>query len=299
MRPLDLFGLVSLAAIWGSSYLFLRLGAGEFGAAALAGMRAVIAASILLPLMLWRVGAADLRANWKPVLVIGITNAALPYLLFGFAAMTLSAGMSAVLNASTPLFAATIAWVWLRDRPTPLRVAGLVIGFAGVSWLVWDKAVVKPGADGAAAAWAVAACLLAGLLYGFSGNFAKRRLQGVPPLAVAAGGQLVAAVLLVVPGLLEWPPIAPSAQAWTAVIVLSIVCTAFAYVLLYWLIARTGAPRTMTVSFLIPVFGVVWGAAFLHEEFTREMALGCAVVLLGTALTTGLLRMPRRNAAEA
>ena len=291
MKRSDFTILLTLAALWGSSYLFMRLGAGEFGAVPFAGLRAGIAALLLLPSLVWRRGLADLRNHWRPLVVIGLTQSALPFVLFSFAATAITTGLSAILGATTPLFAALISWAWLGERLPASRVAGLLVGFAGVIGLAWHKAALK--SSGPAVGWAILACLLAALLYGYSANYTKRRAAGVPPLAVAAGSQLASALLLALPAAWSWPAVAPSGRAWGALLTLAIACTTVAYVLFYGLIARVGAARTVTVTFLIPVFGVLWGTLFLGEAITPGMALGCAVVLTGTGLTTGFIRLPR------
>ena len=287
MKRTDLAELLLLAALWGASYLFMRLGAVEFGAFALAGVRSLCAVLVMVPFVAWRGGFGDWKKYWKDILVVGFTNSALPFVLFSYAALSITAGMSAVINATVPLFAALIGWLWLKDTLTPTRMLGLAIGFAGVVWLVADKASFKPGASHAG--WAILACLAATLLYGFSANFAKRRLAEARPLAVAAGSHVVSALVLAGPMVVLWPQQMPSARAWSAALALAVLCTAFAYVLYYRLIARIGASRTVAVAYLIPVFGVLWGAIFLGETFTLDMALGCAVILAGVALTTGFV----------
>ena len=294
MRPSDVALLLSLAALWGASYLFMRMGAGEFGPVALAGVRAAGAALLLLPLLAARGGFADLRTHWKAIAVVGLASAALPFVLFGYAALFITAGLSAIFNAATPLYAAAIAWLWLKERLAATRIAGLAIGFAGVLWLVWDKASFAAGPGGATTGWAVVACLVATLLYAFSANFTKRRLNNVPPLAVAAGSQLASAFALALPSAWMWPATPPTQRAWATFAVLAIACTALAYLMFFRLIANVGASRAVTVSFLIPPFGVLWGALFLNEVLTLEMVLGCAVILAGTALTTGLIK-PRTS----
>ena len=289
----DAARLVSVAAIWGASYLFIRVGAPEFGVAAMAGVRAVAAALLLLPLLLWRGLLGDMLRHWRGISFVGLTNAALPFLLFNFAALTLPAGLSSILSATTPLFAALIGALWLGERLTPSRMAGLSLGFGGVVLLVAGKLQLLPQHDMLRTALAALACLVATLLYGVSGNFSKRYLEQAPPLAVAAGSQLVAALLLAGPALLFWPQQAPSAQAWGAVLALAALCTTFAYVLFFGLIARLGASGAMSALFMIPAFGVLWGCLFLGESFSLRMALSCLVILAGCALTTGLLALPR------
>ena len=256
--------LVALAAIWGGSFLFMRLCGAEFGPAPLAALRAIA---------------------W-----VGVTNSALPFLCFAWAALAITAGLSSIFNATTPLWGALIAWAWLGDRLDRSRVVGLALGFLGVLWLAHDKASLKPGEHGVSSALAIVACLCATLLYGYSANFTKRRLTGVAPLAVAAGSQLSAAIVLVVPALLLRPAQAPDGAAWGAAIALSLLCTGVAYLLFFRLIAHLGPANAISVTFLIPVFAVLWGGMFLHESLSAAMAAGCAVVVLGTSLATGFWR---------
>ena len=292
MRARDQGELLTLAALWGGSFLFMRLGAGEFGAVALAAVRVAGAAVLLLPLLVWRGAWGALRDRWRPIAVVGLSNSALPFVCFAFAAQSITAGLASIFNAAAPLFGAAIAWLWLNDRLNRSRIAGLAIGLGGVVWLAWrnvnQEAAFKPGGSG----WAIVACLAATVLYGFSANFTKQHLNGVPPLAVAAGSQGFAALFLCVPAALLWPATMPSAQAWGAVAVLAVLCTGVAYILFFRLIAHIGAANAISVTFLIPVFGVLWGALFLGETVTGAMAAGCVVIVLGTALATGALRLP-------
>lgn len=285
MKTSDLTELVALAAIWGASFLFMRLGAAEFGPVALAAVRVGGAALVLMPLLHWRGQMGELRRHWRAIVVVGATNSALPFLFFSYAALAISAGLSSIFNASAPLWGALVAWCWLRERPTLARTLGLAIGFAGVVGLAWEKASFKPGGSG----WAIVACLAAALCYGFSANFTRKRLQGVAPMAVAAGSQLAAALLLALPALWWWPATAPSARAWLMVALLAVLCTGLAYLLYFRLIAHVGAANAIAVTFLIPAFAVLWGWLFLAEALTPAMAIGCAVILLGTALATGVL----------
>jgi drug/metabolite transporter (DMT)-like permease len=296
VRKSDILELVTLAALWGASFLFMKLGAAEFGPVALSFVRTLGASLLLVPLLAAQGQLAAMRTHWRPLLVVGLTNSALPFLCFNYAALTINAGLSAVFNATTPLFGALIAWLWLKDVLTPARVAGLFIGFVGVVWLVWDQAGLKPGSpDAAHAGLAVLACLAATLCYGFSASFTKRFLTGVPPMAVAAGSQVAAALLLAVPAAAWWPATTPSAHAWSFALVLAIACTGIAYVLFFRLIANVGPANAISVTFLIPVFAVVWGGIFLHERVNAGMVVGCLVILLGTSLVTGVLKLPAKR----
>jgi drug/metabolite transporter (DMT)-like permease len=293
MKAADGAELVTLAAIWGASFLFMRMGAGEFGPVALAFVRVAGAAAFLLPLLAWRGQLGALREHWKPILLVGLTNSAVPFVCFGLAVLAITGGLSAIFNATTPLFGALIAGLWLKDKLNASRAVGLGVGFAGVVWLAWDKASIKPGDHGVSSALAIAACLLATLLYGFSANFTKRYLQGVPSLALATGSQLSATLFLALPAMALWPARTPGAVAWIAVALLAIVCTGVAYVLYFRLIANLGPSNAIAVTYLIPAFAVLWGAVFLHEPITGAMVIGCAIILLGTSLATGLLKLPR------
>ena len=289
MRPIDLLELVLLAALWGASFLFMRLGAAEFGPAPLAWLRVSGAALCLLPLLAWQGGLGALRTQWRSIALVGIVNSALPFVLFGVAALAIDSGLSAVLNATAPLWGAVVAALWLGERLTASRAAGLAVGFAGVVLLAWDKASLRPGEHGVSAAVAIAACLAATLCYGFGANYARARLQGTAPMAIAAGSQLAAAAVLAVPGAWMWPAQMPGPRSWAAVAALAALCTGLAYLLYFRLIARLGASRAISVTYLIPLFGMAWGALILGERVTPAMVVGGAVVLAGTALATGLI----------
>ena len=294
MTRRDTADLLLLAALWGASFLFMRLGAAEFGPVALAFVRVAGAALLLVPLMLLKQQSGAWRTHGRAIAGIGIINSALPFLLYAVAALALTTALLSVFNATVPIWGALIAWLWLKDQLSASRWLGLAIGVAGVVGLGWGKADLTAGAHGVSAAIGVAACLAATALYGLGANMSRRWLQGLPPLAVAAGSQAAATLALVVPAVLWWPAVNPGATAWAAAIALSLLCTGLAYVLFFRLIARTGAATATSVTFLIPAFALLWGFLALGEVPTGTMLVGCAVILLGTALATGLLRWPLR-----
>jgi drug/metabolite transporter (DMT)-like permease len=302
MKRGDLFDLLLLAALWGASFLFMRIAVPAFGPVALSGVRVVMAALALLPLLLFKGLWPDLRMHWKAIAVVGIVNSALPFMAYNYAALSITAGLSSVFNATSPLWVGLVAWLWLGDRLNATRTLGLGIGLCGVLWLVWDKAGFKPGVEATAgpnAGWAVAACLFATLCYGFGPNLTKRYLTGVPPLVVAAGSQAAAGVVLALPAWWLWPATAPSTSAWLWAAALGLFCTAAAYLLYFRLVANVGPARTITVTFLIPLFAVFWGWLFLGETITPVMAGACAVIVLGTALSTGLIASRAKEARPA
>jgi drug/metabolite transporter (DMT)-like permease len=286
---------VLLAAIWGASFLFMRLGALEFGALPTAALRVGIGALFLLPLLLLRGLGPQLARHWKPVLLVGVLNSGIPFACYAYALLSITTGLSAILNATVPLFGAIVAWLWLKDRPNGSRVLGLVVGFAGVALLAWDKASFKPDASGAAPGWAVLACLLATLCYGISASFAKRYLGGLPPLVTATGSQVGATLGLALPALWLWPARMPSMQAWLALLAVGVLCTGVAYILYFRLIEQAGPARALAVTFVVPVFAVIYGVLLLGEAVTPWMVLCGAVIVAGTALSTGLLSLQRRS----
>jgi drug/metabolite transporter (DMT)-like permease len=292
MKARDVRELLLLGALWGASFLFMRLGAADFGPLALVFVRVGGAAAVLLPLLIWRGQGAALKQHWRAIAVVGVLNSALPFVGFTVAALVLGAALMAVFNATAPIWGALVAWMWLGEKPAASRMLGLAIGIAGVVGLSWGKADFKPGEHGVSAAVGIAACLLATMLYGIAANFSRKKLAGVPPMAQAAGSQLSAAVVLLVPALWAWPAVNPSATAWLAVGALSLACTGLAYVLYFRLIAHAGAANAMSVTFLIPAFAIAWGWLFLGEKPTGTMLAGCAVILLGTALATGAVALP-------
>ena len=292
MRRSDLIEIVALAALWGGSFLFMRLGAGEFGPVALVALRVAGAAALLLPLVVWRGQERALRRHWRAILVVGLLNSALPFLGFAYAALSIHAGLSAILNATAPLFGALVAWLWLGERLVVPRWVGIAVGFVGVALLALshagDAAAFKPGGSG----WAIVACIAAALCYGIAANYTRQRLAGVPPLTIAAGSQAGAAVALAGPALWRWPAATPSPGAWAALATLAIACTGIAYLLYFRLIAHAGPGNAIAVTYLVPLFGALWGGLFLGEEVTLAMLASGGIILLGTALVTGMLRPP-------
>jgi drug/metabolite transporter (DMT)-like permease len=221
------------------------------------------------------------------VFLVGLTNSGIPFACFSYALLSITTGLSSILNATVPLFGAVIAWLWLRDRPNASRTLGLAIGFLGVALLAWDKASFKPDASGASSGWAVMACLLACLCYGISASFTKRYLTGIPPLVTATGSQIGATLGLALPALWLWPAKTPGLSAWLAVLAVGVVCTGVAYVLFFRLIANVGPAKALTVTFAVPVFAILYGGLFLGEALTPWM-VGCGLVIVcGTAYPRG------------
>lgn len=285
MKPRDLLDLTLLAALWGGSFLFMRYAVPDFGVVPLIWLRVALASVCLLPLLLLKRQFGALRQQAGALTVMSLFNSGLPFLLIAWATLSITAGLASIMNAMTPVFTALIGALWLGDRLDGRRGLGLLLGLAGVALLAADKADFRPGGSG----WAIVAMLLATACYGFAANHTRRYLQGVPALVNATGTQLVSALVLLPPALWSWPERMPGLGPWLAALVLGVACSALAYLLFFRLIARVGASRAVTVTFLVPVFGTLWGALFLGEPVTASMLAGGAVVLLGTGLATGVI----------
>jgi drug/metabolite transporter (DMT)-like permease len=285
---------MALAAIWGASFLFTRISVTEFGALPTAGMRVTIAALFLLPLLVARGQLSALRAHWGKIFFMGLLNSGIPFALYAFALLSITTGLSSLLNATVPLFGALVAWFWLKDRPHGTKIIGLLVGFVGVAMLASGKASFKPNASGLVTGWAILACLGACLCYGLAASFTKRYLSGQPSLVIAAGSQIGASLGLALPTWYFWPAQTPSMAAWLALLAVGVLCTGVAYVLYFRLIDKVGAAGSLTVTFLIPVFAVVYGVVFLGESVTAWMLLCGAVILCGTALSMGLFKIRKK-----
>ena len=266
----------------------MRLGASEFGALPTAGVRVTLATVFLFPILVQRGHWPALRDNWPRILLAGVINSAIPFALYAWAVLHITTGLASILNATVPLFGAIIAWLWLGDRIGRLRSFGLVLGFLGVALLAW-RAPGGAGGKSELAHWALLACLGATLFYALAASYARRYLMDIPPLATATGSQLGAALFLALPTALTWPEQMPGLRSWLAVIALAVLCTGIAYILYFHLIVKAGPSRALAVTFLAPVFAVVYGVVFLSETVTLWM-LGCAlVIVLGTLLSTGII----------
>jgi drug/metabolite transporter (DMT)-like permease len=288
MSTANLLRLILLAAIWGGSFLFMRLCAPVLGPAVLIEARVLLASLFLAAVGFFLRKRLDIRAHWKHYLILGFFNSAFPFLLIAFAAGTLTASMLAVLNATTPMWAALIGAASGRHPIKGSTALGLVLGTAGVALLVgFDHAASRPGA-----ALAVAAALVGALCYSVASLYA-RSSKSVEPFA-NAHGSMWASCLIVLPALLLFPARgAPTVGIGAAVLTLGIVCSGIAYLLYFRLIEDVGATSALTVTFLSPVFGILWGVLFLGETIGWYTVVGAVVVLLGTALVTGFL--PRRR----
>ncbi|MFM0158702.1 DMT family transporter [Paraburkholderia sediminicola] len=282
---MNVIELLVLAAIWGASFLFMRVAAPALGPIPLIALRVTIAALVLAPVLRSATARNEFRSKAWPLFVVGVTNSAVPFCLLAYSTLYVNAGVDSILNATTPLWAALIAAVGFRGSMRLVQGVGMLLGLAGVVVLAWDVLI----GGGSTIPLAIGAALLATLFYGFAVNYSKRHLAGVNPFVVAFGSQVSASIVLVPLALFFWPKHSVAPSTWACVAALGVACTGFAYVLFFRLIERVGAAYAASVTFLIPIFGMIWGAVFLGEAITSVMFAGCAIVLFGTALASGKL----------
>ncbi len=297
MTPASLFRLLLLSAIWGGSFLLIRLGAPAIGPVPLMEARVLLAAIFLAAVALLLRRPLAWHMHWRHYLLVGFFNSALPFLLFGYAALTLSAAMLSILNATSPLWGALIAAVSQKAPLAGRTLAGLALGMIGVGLLVgFDRVALQPGAGAA-----IAASLGAALCYAVASNYTKTA-KSVEPFA-NAHGSMWAASLLMAPMLLAFPPgTTPTPGIALAVLALGVVCSGIAYLLYFRLIEDLGAAQALTVTFLIPLFGTGFGWFFLDEAIGWHTLAGGTIVIAGTALVTGFsprLLTLRKEAANA
>jgi drug/metabolite transporter (DMT)-like permease len=279
--------LLALGAIWGASFMFIKVGGAEIQPFFLVEMRLGLAALVMLAVVAGQRGAlAGLVTHWRPLLVMGVLNCALPYTLLTWGETYISSGLAAILNACSPLWSALLGFVWVwAERLPPSRLVGVLVGFGGVVLVV--SANLSGGEEGIMQFIAIGAVLMMALSYAVAGTYGRKALKGVQPI-IPAAGQLVTGALVLMPlAAFQVPQVMPSWQALGAVTTLAIAGTALASLLFYWLLARVGTTKTLLVTYLLPVFALMWGALFLREEVTLPAVIGLALVLLGITITSG------------
>jgi drug/metabolite transporter (DMT)-like permease len=270
--------LTVLGAIWGASFLFMRVSAREFGAVPLVEVRLTLGALLLLPI-LWGGRTHFTRKHIAPLIFISAINSAIPFALFAWAAQRAPAGIGAITNATAVMFTALVAFAFYGEHISKRRAIGLVAGFVGVAVLASGKT------DGNSVWSAALAGTFAAFLYGIGGNLVRRKLAGIPPGAVAAATLACASLLLAPFAIASWPRAPIPLHSWVSAVLLGVLCTGVAYFIYFRLIYRIGAPRASTVTYLVPLFGVVWAWIVLGEPLTLSMAVAGALILGGVALS--------------
>ena len=285
MAAADWLMLTALAAIWGASYMFIRIAAPAIGPLPLMAARVLLAGAVLAALAAALGRRPPVRARWRGYLLLGLVNAAAPFSLIAAAELYLTASLAGIITTTAPLFSALVAAAWLKDRLTARTVFGLLLGTAGVAVLVgWSPLPLGPEL-----LVSVAAMLTASFCYGLGAVYTRARFRCVPPLGLATAQQLAAGAELAVPaGLTLNAPWRQPTAVVLSVLALALLSTALAYLIYFRLIERVGPTRALTVSILVPFFGVLWGVVFLGEPVTPGTFVGLGIVLCGVALAAGV-----------
>ena len=291
---IQLAALLSLGAIWGASYIFIRVAVEPFGPLFLMFARVLLSGLILVVYARLRREPLHIRGHWRQFLLLGFLGSALPFSLIGWAELTMTASMAAILMSTTPLFTTFVAAIGLGERLTAAKLLGALLGIIGVTITV-GGAEIELTPDVIAATLAL---LTATLSYACGGVFAKRAFTGLNNLSMSCGQLLAASIVLAPVSLLQLPSHSlPEAAIW-ALLALVVVCTAFAYQLYYYLLIHAGPLNALTVTLLVPVFGVLWGALLLGEHISPGMLAGLGIVLCSVGLVTGMISPRRRNSRD-
>jgi drug/metabolite transporter (DMT)-like permease len=294
VKSRDLVMMLALAAIWGGSYLFIRVASPVFGPFMLVELRVLIAGIALYTYATATHRRPQFSQNTRKFLALGAVNGATPFTLIAIAELYIPASLASILNATTPLFAAIVAAIVLNDRFTVKRSIGLVVGVVGITVLVgWSPIPLT-----VPVILASIATLLASFAYGLGGTFAARNFKGFPPLTMAIGQHFGAAVAVLPFALASIPHVRFTMDAFANLLALALLSTAVAYLVYFPLLASVGPTKTLSVTFLIPVFGVLWGAMFLHEAIGVGTVVGMIVILSSVTLVTGLKVWPRAKATD-
>jgi len=288
MKVSDALLLILLAAIWGSSFVFMRATADVFGPIALIAIRISIAALFLLAFLLQKKQRKEFFDHWKILFLVGSINSAIPFSLLAYASLHLSSGTVSILNAITPVFTALIAHFWLKNIMTKLQFFGMAISISGLLFLVWDK--ISWSID----SWfPLLTGVSAGLLYGIASTTTKKYLSDVSVMTSTAGSLLFSAILIIIVSLFFLPDFNNIHSIdWFYAITLGILCTAIAFIIYFKLVKNIGPATTASVTFLIPIFAFLWGYILLDELVTTRMWIATGIILLGMGFVTRLIKPP-------
>jgi len=290
LRAKDFAELLLLGAIWGASFMLMKEAVPGFGVFALVEFRAIGATLCLLPLVFFKQQQSDLVKHWKKLLIVGLLNTAIPFSLFNYAMYYLDAGLAAILNATAPMFGVVVAWLYLKEKISYSGVIGILLGFVGVIIISVDPA------SSSKTSWLqsllpILAALGAAICYAIAASYLKRHLSDAKPFAVAAGSQIASIVLLFPLAITHLPAEMPSVNAWFSAIVLAVFCTGLAYVMYFDLIDKIGPSKAITVGYLLPFFGIMWGVTVLGETLTLKQVIGSGCVIAGVLLATNALKI--------
>ncbi|MEJ2042319.1 MAG: DMT family transporter [Reinekea sp.] len=287
MKKIDLFTLVLLSAIWGASFLFMRVASDDFGPWSLVFIRMFSAFLCISPLLFKAGTLRRIARNILPLTILALFNQVLPFTLFAFATLRLEAGFTSLLNATTPIMTAIVGTLLFAAPIYRHQIIGLAFSFFGIFVLSSDKMDFTSGGEG----WSIIAGLTACLCYAWSANYTKR-FSELSASEMAVGTMFTSSLLLVIPGVLYWPAVMPDGITWLSALLLGAFCTGVAFMLFYRLVRSAGALSSTTVTILVPIFAICWGALLLEETISLRMLVGMVLALAGTAVTIRLVKLP-------
>ncbi len=284
MKPKELGALLLLGALWGASFIFIRIAAPVLGPIWLIDLRVWIAGIVLLIYALIVRKLPDFKKEWKYYLMLGLLNAAIPFSLIAYSAVHLNASLTAILNATTPLFTAIVARIWLKEYLSVRKVIGILIGLVGVCILMgWSSVPFT------LEVWlSIGASLTAALFYGIGSVYTKLTFTNTPALSLSIGQQLAAGIILIPLSVVTVPTATISLTVMIAVLGLAVLCTAIGYLLYFYLVEHVGPTKTVSVTFLVPLFGIFWGILLLNEHITLGTIVGLIVIFIGVIVMNGV-----------
>ena len=284
MKPKELGALLLLGSLWGASFIFIRIAAPVLGPIWLIDLRVWIAGIVLLIYALIVRKLPDFKKEWKYYLMLGLLNAAIPFSLIAYSAVHLNASLTAILNATTPLFTAIVARIWLKEYLSVRKVIGILIGLVGVCILMgWSSVPFT------LEVWlSIGASLTAALFYGIGSVYTKLTFTNTPALSLSIGQQLAAGIILIPLSVVTVPTATISLTVMIAVLGLAVLCTAIGYLLYFYLVEHVGPTKTVSVTFLVPLFGIFWGILLLNEHITLGTIVGLIVIFIGVILMNGV-----------
>jgi drug/metabolite transporter (DMT)-like permease len=295
----NIIDFLLLGALWGLSYVFIRLTVGHVAPIVMAESRLLIGAIGIFIFALfkksWRNNIFPSRKDLRHITIIASFNSIIPFTLFTYSMQYLNAGLGAILNSTSPIWTAIIGAVWLKDRLTYSRILGLFLGCFGIIFLMWGKAHFSVGGLGLP----ILASIGVTFSYGIATNYLKLYGSGIEPMTLAFTSLLIGSLVLAIPAGMHLPQESLSLAVWISILGLGIGSTAIAYILFYRLIEDAGPTIAITVTFIVPLFSILWGDIFLDEKPSLTMLIAGVIIIIGTALAVGLINFPQKSQAKS
>ena len=266
--------LILLGSDWGSAFMFIKISADDFGPILLVNLRLLLAGALFLPFLLQKKYLAYFKSHFSGILILGIFSNAFPFTMFSYASLGATSNMLGILNGTTAFMTMVVAYFWLKESITPKQIFGIILGFLGILVLV------NP-ANGSATLGASGFALVGALSYSFSGVYIQKYQLNANKFVLIGWAMLFGGLFLIPLSFFNLPDQMPDNNAIAALLWLGIVSTGIAYLGYIRLIEQIGAVRTSTVTYLLPVFSIIWVSIFLQEKITWIIFGGFIFVMIG------------------